>query len=419
MKKSTLLFRLPAAVMVLGLILAFTYPIDGYKNTGIRRLVRLEWILDGKIKDTKPVPGALKTTSEIKLNLTNTRGDSLANFPKADPKLQQKIDQLFPSLDESYSLALMEITPGKPVLFAQKKINSSFMPGSVAKLAVAAGLFTELQRLYPDSFEKRQQLLRTRMVKADRWCITNVHTVPFFNPDNGEFFKRVVEPQDVFSLYEWADHMLSVSSNAAASIVWKEVVLMRAFGKAYPVSADVEKNFWSTTPKDSLRALCMEVVNSPMEKIGISKEDFWLGNLFTSEGQKMCPGQGGSKATPTGFMKYLVALERGLVVDYSSSLEIKRLIYITDRRIRYAAAPQLDNAVLFFKSGSLYKCRDEPGFACKKYMGNVYNYMNSIAIVEHPDGTVYMVVLMSNVLRKNSATDHMELAAKIDKIIRG
>jgi len=78
----------------------------------------------------------------------------------------------------------------------------------------------------------------------------------------------------------------------------------------------------------------------------------------------------GSKATPTGLMQYLIALERGLVVDYSSSLEIKRLLYITDRRIRYAAAPQLENAALFFKSGSLYKCKTEPGFDCKKYMGN-------------------------------------------------
>ena len=419
MKHSTLLFRVMTLVLILGITLGFTYPIDGYQNTGIRRLVRLEWIMAGKVKDTKPVAGALKNTSEIKLYLQNERGDSLVTFPKSDPKLQKQVDQLFPNLDESYSMALLEITPGKPVRFAQKKMNASFMPGSVAKLAVAAGLFTELQRLYPDSFEKRQELLRNRKVKAERWCITNVHTVPFFNPDNGEFFKRIVQPEDVFSLYEWVDHMMSVSSNAAASVVWKEMVLMRAFGNDYPVSESVEKKFWATTPKDSLRVLSMEVVNTPMAKLGISRDDFWLGNLFTSEGQKMCPGQGGSKATPTGFLQYLIAIERGLVVDYSSSLEIKRLLYITDRRIRYAAAPQLANAALYFKSGSLYKCKAEPGFECIKYKGNVYNYMNSIAIVEHPEGPVYLVVLMSNVLRKNSATDHMELAVRIDKIIRG
>lgn len=44
--------------------------------------------------------------------------------------------------------------------------------------------------------------------------------------------------------------------------------------------------------------------------------------------------------------------------------------------------------------------------------------MNSVAIVEHPSGSKYMVCLMTNVLRKNSAGDHLALASKIDKIIR-
>jgi len=38
--------------------------------------------------------------------------------------------------------------------------------------------------------------------------------------------------------------------------------------------------------------------------------------------------------------------------------------------------------------------------------------------VEQPDGSKYMVTLMSNVLRKNSADDHFTLASQIDKIIR-
>jgi hypothetical protein len=94
-------------------------------------------------------------------------------------------------------------------------------------------------------------------------------------------------------------------------------------------------------------------------------------------------------------------------------------MYSTDRRIRYATSPVLKEAAVYFKSGSLYKCKPEEGFSCGKYKGNVENYMNSVAVVEHPDGTIYMVALMSNVLRKNSGTDHMLLAGKIDKIIRG
>jgi hypothetical protein len=117
-------------------------------------------------------------------------------------------------------------------------------------------------------------------------------------------------------------------------------------------------------------------------------------------------------------MKFLVQLEQGKVVDEASSLEMKRLMYMTDRRIRYAQAPALKEAAVYFKSGSLYKCDRSKGEACGKYMGNVVNYMNSVAIVEHPDNCTYIVVLMTNVLRKNSASDHMYLAGSIDKLIR-
>jgi hypothetical protein len=91
---------------------------------------------------------------------------------------------------------------------------------------------------------------------------------------------------------------------------------------------------------------------------------------------------------------------------------------MTATRIRYASSGALTEAAVYFKSGSLYQCREEEGYECQKYMGNVSNYMNSVIIVEHPDGMVYLVALMSNVLKKNSAADHSALAAKIDRALR-
>lgn len=396
----------------------YTYPIDGYETTGIKRLNRLQLILEGKIKDKPPVAGALKSIKDIKLNYTENKDDIANLIPPVDPALQKEINALFPNLDESYSLTVMEITPSKKARYTQIRKDKTYMPGSVGKLAIVAGLFTELKSLYPESFEKRQTLLKNRLVKAGRWAIPNFHTVPFFDPKTNGFFKRTVQEGDVFSLYEWVDHMLSVSSNAAASIVWKELILMRAFGTKYPVDEKTETAFFETTPKSQLKDLAMSVVNDPLRKIGIAKEEWQLGSFFTKEGKKFVPGEGGSIASPYGLMKYLVALEKGIIVDPQSSLEIKRLMYLTDRRIRYASAPVLDNAAVYFKSGSYYKCTPEPGYECKKYAGNVENYMNSVAIVEHPDGTVYLVALMSNVLRKNSNSDHMTLASRIDKIIR-
>ena len=48
---------------------------------------------------------------------------------------------------------------------------------------------------------------------------------------------------------------------------------------------------------------------------------------------------------------------------------------------------RLQLRVVYFKSGALYGCEPEPDFVCKKYHGNVRNFMNSVAIVEAPAGS--------------------------------
>jgi hypothetical protein len=120
-------------------------------------------------------------------------------------------------------------------------------------------------------------------------------------------------------------------------------------------------------------------------------------------------------------MQLLLTMEQGKLVDEWSSRQLKRLLYMTERRIRYASAPALNEAAVYFKSGSLYKCKEEAGFSCGQYKGNVINYMNSVAIVEQEvDGVQlqYMVIVISNVLRKNSAQEHQKLGTAIHRLIR-
>ncbi|MBT8400423.1 MAG: hypothetical protein KJO98_08105, partial [Rhodothermia bacterium] len=217
--------------------------------------------------------------------------------------------------------------------------------------------------------------------------------------------------------YEWADHAVSASSNAAASVLWKEVVLMRAFGAEYPPSPTQEKEYFATTPKATLGEIAISVVNDPLRDVGIPEDDWRLGSLFTSYASSAIPAPGGSGGNPRGLMVFLLRVEEGKVVDPWSSLEIKRLMYQTERRIRYAASPALADAAVYFKSGSLYKCKKDPGEDCGKYRGNVYNYMNSVATIEDPDGHVYLVALMSNVLQKNSASEHLAIATQIHRIV--
>jgi hypothetical protein len=119
-------------------------------------------------------------------------------------------------------------------------------------------------------------------------------------------------------------------------------------------------------------------------------------------------------------MEYLLLMEQGKLIDEYSSRQLKRLLYMTERRIRYASAPALKDSAVYFKSGSLYSCQPEEGFKCGKYKGNKMNYMNSIAIVESPAGDYklnYIVTLVSNVLRKNSAVAHQTLATRIQRLL--
>lgn len=414
--------KILVVLTVLFITSAFTtyYPIDGYERTGIKRLKRLELIKNGEIKDVAALPpGALKSYDEIELNLMARKEDSAMALMQVNDAFQKEINTLFRGLDKSYSLTVLDISDPYNVRYAERNETTGYQPGSVGKLAVLTGLFVQLAKIYPDSFEKRTELLKNKSVKAGVWGLTDEHTVPIYNIEKNTLVKRQVVASDVFSLYEWADHMLSVSNNGAASIVWREVLLMAAFGAEYPnLTQEQTDAYFKETPKKELTDLSNDVVNLPLRDLGITANEWRLGSFFTRGANTYVGDKGGSIGSPQGLMKFLVQLEQGRVVDEASSLEMKRLMYMTDRRIRYAQAPSLKEAAVYFKSGSLYKCDRSNGEACGKYMGNVTNFMNSVIIVEHPDNCRYMVVLMTNVLRKNSASDHMYLAGNIDKLIR-
>jgi hypothetical protein len=411
--KITVAVLFVAAFLATGKIHA--YPIDGFGETGIRRLEHVRLVQAGEMAGPKLTVGAQKPLTYVKLNLLG-RADSLKDLPTVDAALQVKLEALFPDRHESYSISLMEITPDRPIRYAAYQSDRLFSPGSVGKLAIVVGLLTELKRLYPDDVDKRRDILRNRMVTAGKWVVGDAHVVPVYNLDDHSFESRAIREGDVFSLYEWVDHMVSASANSAASTVWKEVVLMRAFDTAYPPSEADEALFWRQTGRAMLQEMSLSVVNDPLRSVGISAEDWQLGTFFTRYGQQVVPGTS-SYANPRALMTFLMRIEQGQFVDAWSSLEIKRLMYMTARRIRYASSSGIARSAIYFKSGSLYRCKPEPDFKCRKYMGNVENAMNSVAIVERSNGQVYLVALMSNVLRKNSAEDHQALATEIDRIL--
>ncbi|MEM6397960.1 MAG: serine hydrolase [Bacteroidota bacterium] len=406
------------ALCIFGLFLLYpasgpqAYPIDGYAHTGISRLARLLDMDSAQIVRTLPAGGRMPY-AYIRLNLMADPVDSL---PLRDEAMQEELIDMLPSRGANYGIAVADISPGREPRYAAYHEDRGYQPGSVGKLAVATAIFCELENLFVDDLEARFDLLEKRIVAGGPFAVYDHHTIPVYDTLTQKYTRKQASESDRFSIYEWIDHMLSVSNNGAASIVWREAILMRVFGQDYLTLTEEEaKEYFRTVDRRELSDIANSVVNEPLRHLGISEDEWRLGTMFTRGGSNIVPPQGGSIGSPVGLLKWLVALESGRVIDPASSLEIKRLMYMTDRRIRYAHSPSLDSAAVFFKSGSLYSCGGGP---CKKYHGTKMNFMNSVAIVEQPKGDRYLVALMSNVLGRNSAYDHQLLASRIDNMIR-
>jgi hypothetical protein len=229
-----------------------------------------------------------------------------------------------------------------------------------------------------------------------------------------------VQIGDRATLYEWLDWMLSPSSNSAGGMVMREAMLVRRYGTAYPPPEAEIRRFFDETPRPELAALFEQTFYEPVTRNGLDLDALRQASFFTAGGKRKVPDVGASYGTARELMRYLLRLEQGRIVDPWSSREIKRLIYVTERRIRYASSPALAEAAVYFKSGSLFQCAPEPGFTCRPYAGNVKNYMNSTAIIESPASgrqLYYMTTLITNVLRKNSAAEHQALATQIQSLM--
>ncbi|MFN0170234.1 MAG: hypothetical protein ACKV22_27760 [Bryobacteraceae bacterium] len=403
-----------AAWLVMAVVPAgWSYPLDGAARTGIRRLTGYQLANEGKIARTLALPpGALLRSGQVVLRLKG-KSDSfdINGSTRQDPYLQSGLERIFGRRDPSYGIAVLDITNPADPKYAVVRGDLKRIPGSVGKLMVATGMFDAVARAYPEP-AAREKFLRETVVTGDSFVHRDGKTVPFFNSGDKAIVNRRLEIGDRFNLWEWMDHMLSQSSNAAAAFTWKQAMLLREFGKAYPVPKDQESAFFAR--KRELLAKSLEVNESALRAAGLDTDKLRIGTFFTSGGSSVVPGTA-SYACPTELLRWLIRVEQGRLVDAWSSLEIKRLLYFARPRYRYASSPALAKAAVFFKSGSLFEC--ESGRRCTPYKGTVTNLMHSVAIVESGE-KVYLVAMMSNILGVNSAVEHQIVAGEIERLIQ-
>ena len=395
----------------------FAYPLDAYRETGIRRIEAARLAVFGKMRGRQQPPGALLPAGLVDLRLLDHPNLVL---PDPDPEFTARVVELLGDKTDRYGVAVLDLSDIENPRYAEHRANYKQNVGSVGKIAVALALFQALADIYPDDIENRKRLLRETIITADEFIEWDHHEVRLFNPDTGALGFRPLKKGDQGSLWEYLDWTLSISSNAAAAMVMKNAMLLRNFRKDYPVSDDEASRFFEKTPRKQLRELYEQTFLEPFTRNGLDLQYFRQGSFFTRHGKKRVPTGYNSYGTARELMRYILLMEQGKLVDVFSSQEIKRLLYMTERRIRYASSPALYDSAVYFKSGSLYSCKEEAGFKCKKYHGNVKNYMNSVAIVETPAGVNrlhYLATLISNVLYKNSAVDHQTLATYIHRLI--
>lgn len=392
------------------------YPLDGTQESAIRRLEGYRLVQAANPK-AGLAAGQLWSSDAIQLGLLDYAGPDFDQLEQ-DPALATALTTMLKKRDPSYSMVLVDITNPAQIRWAGLRPDLKQNPGSVGKLMCMTALYYALANAFPDT-DQREAILSQTLVRAGDWVYNEIHVVPKWDESAARNRFSVLNTADEFRLSEWIDHAISASANGAGSVIWREALLIHHFGSAYPVSDQVRTEFFTKTSKATLSEIARDVITQPMLEAGIDISNLRQGSFFTATGKMKVPGTT-SYATPRELARWAFRLEQGRLVDAWSSLQMKKYLYLTKRRYRYAYAPELSAQAVFFKSGSLYSCKPEPEFRCGKYIGNKQNLMNSLAIVEGSEESDphYISVLMSDVMKINSAWDHSRIAAATDAIVR-
>ena len=445
-----------SSILVATPFAARAYPVDDYKRTGISRL-RWQYGIEYEGKHgRKMVPGGRWTADMIQLRMLE-KGRDFEITPETpkDPALQADLEEILRKWSwRRYNVAILDITDPLKPRYAGVNEHETQTPGSVAKIEVAAAMLEQLKQRFPD-VAKREELLRTHKVTADDWAKSDSHEVPVPYGENLEkASSRKIRTGDTFTLWEWMDHALSASNNSAASTLWREATLMKLLGDQYPPEK-YDAELWKKWDKETLTAASFDVVDKPLVDAGIDPEVMRLRLYFTTGANRYIKSKS-CGATPFTIIQWMLKVEQGRMVDEFSSLELKKMLYLTRRRVRYFYTKTLNDFGAFFKTGSLYRFSENAERI--QYQGDLVNVLNAMVevdttppppepIVDHVkqektgatvptkvDGItaaapvvakaekkatphVYIIAVMSNELKRNAALDHAKLAEAIHEIV--
>jgi len=305
---------LGCGVFIFGFMVAsvsWSYPLDGYAYTGIARVEAYRLAMEGSVRAPKQPPGALLASSQVDLRLLD-RSDF--DIPAADPQFAANLQELLGEEADRYAVAVLDLTNLAQPRYAAHQASVRANPGSVGKILIALGVFQALADVYPDNIDARLSILRNTVVTADEFIQSDDHVVPVWQPGDSRVRYPKIQIGDRASLWTYLDWMLSASSNAAASMVMKHLMLLVNYGPAYPVSEAEAQQFFKTSSKKELAALLSRTLQDPVVRNGLDLDQLRQGSFFTWKGKQLVPGTT-SYATPQELLRWLIKLEQGKLVD--------------------------------------------------------------------------------------------------------
>ena len=266
---------------------ASAYPLDGEEESGIRRLEGYRLVQESE-SGAKLAGGQLCNSNEITLHLLDYDGPDFDALEE-DETLAAALNNMLRKRDPSYSMVLVDFSNAENVRWAGLRLDLKQNPGSVGKLLCMAALFHALAQAFPDT-DERAMVLKTAISRAGDWVNNEIHIVPKWDDTAQRNRFSVLNESDHFRLSEWIDHAISASANGAGTIVWREAMAIRHFGRDYPGSEEARQAFFNGIPKSELSAIARAVITEPLIEAGIDIKNIQQGSFFTGNSKRKVPG---------------------------------------------------------------------------------------------------------------------------------
>jgi len=178
------------------------YPLDGYEETGIRRVEGSRLANEGLALGGIQPPGALLTTEQIDLRLL---ANPEVEIPVPDPQFSAQVVGLLGDQAGAYEVAVLDLTDPANSAYAEHRGDYRQNVGSVGKLLAALGYFQALADTWPADLERRKQILRDSIITADDFAHSDHHVVRFFDVEKRLLTRRTIQDGDQGSVWEYLD----------------------------------------------------------------------------------------------------------------------------------------------------------------------------------------------------------------------